>query len=118
MKSKKDNMLDYIPEKSIKWETGDDGNIYLLKEKSRNKIMKKIIDMFGKSQYFRIHLDKYGSTVWKNIDGRKNVKELSESLKKVSSNEEVLMAAERVSYFIALMMKNKFVKIVGKDRVG
>ena len=51
MKKRKIYFSDQRPEKNINWDTGDDGKVYLLKEKSRNRIMKWIIDLFGKNQF-------------------------------------------------------------------
>ncbi len=110
---KKNNLYysDQRPEKNIDWKKGDDGKIYLLKEKSRNRIMKRIIDLFGKDQFFRIHLDDTGTLVWKNIDGRNSIKEITDVVKKEKGGESFLNAERRVEHFIALMLKNKFIKI-------
>lgn len=110
---KKNNLYfsDQKPEQNIKWETGENGKIYLLKEKSRNRFMKQIIDLFGKNQFFRIHLDETGTLVWKNINGKNSIKELGEIVKKEKGGESFLQAEKRVEHFIALMLKNKFIKV-------
>ena len=110
---KKNNLYfsDQKLEKNIDWETGDDGKIYLLKEKSRNRIMKRIINLFGKNQFFRIHLDDTGTLVWKHIDGRNSIKEITDVVKKEKGGESFLQAKKRVEHFMALMLKNKFIKV-------
>ncbi|MCK4890661.1 MAG: PqqD family protein [Candidatus Aminicenantes bacterium] len=110
---KKSNLYftDQKPEKNINWETGDDGKIYLLKEKSRNKLMKRVIDLFGKNQFFRIHLDDTGTLVWKNINGKNSIKEIGDIVKKEKGGESFLHPEKRVEHFIALMLKNKFIKV-------
>ncbi len=116
MKKRKIYFSDQRPEKNINWDTGDDGKVYLLKEKSRNRIMKWIIDLFGKNQFFRIHLDETGTLVWKNINGEISIKELGEIVKKEKSEESFLNAERRVEHFIALMFKNKFIKVNEEKR--
>ena len=73
--------------------------------------MKWIIDLFGKNQFFRIHLDETGTLVWENINGEISIKELGEIVKKEKSGESFLNAERRVEHFIALMFKNKFIKV-------
>lgn len=115
---KKSNLYysDQKPEKNIEWETGEDGKIYLLKEKSRYRFMKKIIDLFGKNQFFRIHLDEAGTLVWKNINGRNSIKEIGKIVRKEKGGESFLQAEKRVEHFIALMLKNKFIKVSREEQ--
>ena len=111
MKNNKIYYSDSVPEINIDWESGENGNVYLLKEKSRNKLMKWLIDLFGKSQYYRIHLDEPGTIVWKNINGKNTIKDIGEIVKKKNGAESFPQAEKRVQKFIAIMLKNKFVKI-------
>lgn len=103
-----DNM---VPEKNIGWETGDDDNVYLLKEKSKNRFMKKLITMFKKNQYFKIHFDETGTFVWKSINGKNSIKELGKLLKEHNSEKDFPQAEARVEKFILMLLKNKFIKI-------
>ena len=105
------NFLDYIPQQNINWETDEEtGKVYLIKEKTKNKLFKKIIDWVGKSQHFHIHLDDKGSEVWRNIDGKRNVHEIARHMKTVFG-DDFNQAEERVSYFLGMMKKSDFVKL-------
>lgn len=110
-RDKTDNFLEYVPKKNIEWETDGNEKVTLLKEKTSNKIYKKVISFFNKDQFIRIHLDETGSKVWKKIDG---VKKISDICKELRSDQysEFPNAEERVSYFIGMMKKSKFVDFV------
>ncbi len=101
-----------ILKKNIEWDTDEKGIVYLIKEKSSNKLMKRLIDFFGKSQHFRIHLDEIGSLVWRKIDGNLTIRQISESVKKEKIDDDFKQGEERITRFLTLMLKNKFVRIV------
>ncbi len=111
MKENNNDFSKYIPVKNIGWEEGDDGKVYLLKEKFKNKMMKRMIDISGKGQYFRIHLDETGTQVWENINGTNNIRKIGEIIKK-KRGESFTQAEKRVEQFVVLMLKNKFIKLV------
>ena len=100
-----------IPEKNIQWETGENDKVYLLKEKSKNKIMKKLIEIFNKNQYFKIHFDEIGTFVWKNIDGKNSIKDLGRILREWDQEIDFPQPEERVEKFILMLLKNKFIKV-------
>jgi len=100
-----------IPRKSIAWDTGEDGKVYLLKEKSHSRITKKLIDLFNKEQYFRIHFDEIGTYVWNHIDGSRSVKDLGLILSRWDERGEITQVEERVEKFILMLLKNKFVEL-------
>jgi len=101
-----------ILKKNIEWDTDEKGIVYLIKEKSSNKFMKRLIDLFGKSQYFRIHLDETGSLVWSKINGKLTIRQIGESVQKEKIGEDFLHGEKRVLQFLTLMLKNKFVGMV------
>ena len=103
-----ENYLDRIPVKNIEWEKDEKDHVYLLKEKSKKKLMKKLIDLFGKSQFFRIHLDELGTSTWMLIDGKRSIYDISNSLKE-QFGEKIEPAEQRVAAFIAMLKKNGFI---------
>jgi hypothetical protein len=70
---KKDNFLEYVPVQNCPWGTDDKGKVYLIKEKTKNKLLKKIIGWLGRSQDFHIHLDELGSAAWVAPDGSRSI---------------------------------------------
>jgi len=107
----RDNFLEYIPVRNIEWDKDEKERVYLIKEKSKKKFMKKIIWFFNKSQAFKIHLDELGTSAWELIDGKRNVYEIIQEMKK-SHEENLDQAEQRVSNFFILLKKNKFVDFI------
>ena len=105
------NFLDYIPVQKIPWDTDDKGKVYLIKEKTKQKWLKKVIDWVGKNQNFHIHLDETGSFVWRAIDGKTTVHQIVLRLKE-HFGENFKQPEQRVSFFLGMMKKNKFVDLL------
>ena len=105
--------MDFIPVINIRWDVNDKGNVYLIKEKTKNTWIKKIIEWVGKSQDFHIHLDKVGTTVWRSIDGKRTVNDIALLLKE-TYGDEFKQPEHRVAYFLGLMKKDKFVDLLYK----
>ena len=78
--------------------------------------MKKLIDLFHKEQYFKIHFDETGTFVWNHIDGSRSVKDLGMILKKYDSQGDIPQAEERVEKFILMLLKSNFVKLDEEKR--
>lgn len=107
-KRRGDNLLDYIPVRTVDWDRDDDGRVYLLKERSRNTILKKIIRFLHKDQFFRIRLDELGTAAWLGIDGKKDIYQITLEMK-AQFADRLHQAEERVGYFFAMLKKNDFV---------
>jgi hypothetical protein len=105
----KDNILDYVPVLNCPWELDKDGKVYLIKEKTRRKILKKIIGWIGRSQDFHIHLDDLGSAAWLQADGRRTVLEVSAILRR-NFADKVEPAEQRLARFFAMLAKDGFVR--------
>ncbi len=69
-----ENYLLRIPmrQDSIKWETDDNGIVTLMIENTgwANRIAQKLL---FRPRYSQVHLDKYGSFVWKTMDGEMDI---------------------------------------------
>jgi hypothetical protein len=112
-----DNFLDYIPVRKIEWQQDENGRVYLIKEKTRNKLLKKIIDFFNKSQFFRIHLDRIGSSAWLLIDGKRSIYDIHREMK-AEFGEEFHQSEQRLCFFFAMLKKNKFLDFNDLDQGG
>jgi hypothetical protein len=67
---------DLVPVRRLEHQAEEDGTLTLLVPKFRNAKVAKF--MLGKRRNcIFIHLDKVGSFVWQDIDGIKNLRELS-----------------------------------------
>jgi hypothetical protein len=102
------NFLDYIPVRKVDWGRGKKAKVYLLKEKTKNKSMNKLIDLLNMNRHVKIYLDELGASAWLLIDGKRNVHEISEQMK-VDFGEDLTQAQQRVIFFFVLLKKNKFI---------
>ena len=100
---KKVNNENYLERKPIgknglNWSKDDEGNVTLEMENKgvANRIMQKLIK---KPKISYIHLDEIGSTVWKNIDGKRDIVFIGEILKEEFGEKIEPLYDRLVSYF-------------------
>jgi hypothetical protein len=110
---KKINFLKLIPEKNIDYREEEEGKITLILEKTKNPLLKSIINFFRKSQYFYIHLDKTGSFVWKQIDGKTDNKEILNRMNEVLGDDNSYI--DRLRLFLRELEKSKFIRYKNID---
>jgi len=106
---KKDNILDYVPVQNCPWGTDEKGRVYLIKEKTKNKLLKKIIGGLGRSQNFHIHLDELGSAAWLQADGQRTILEIGAILRQALA-VKIEPAETRLAHFFALLARDRFVR--------
>jgi len=105
---KKENFLEYVPVMNCPWAKDDKGRVYLIKEKTKNKVLKKVIGWVGRSQEFHIHLDDLGSAAWLQADGRRTILEIAAFLKQ--GGGELSQAEGRLAKFFAMLARDGFVR--------
>jgi len=105
---KKTSTLELTPFKLQADEVDSENLVTIIYPKFRNTIAKKLIVPRLKSADFRIKLEKFGSAVWMNMDGRKKVHEI---IKIVSEEfgDELIQAEERVVKFIFQLYEQKLI---------
>jgi hypothetical protein len=108
-----DNFLDYIPEKAIDSGSADDGHIYLIKEKSKNRLIKKLIDLLGRSQNMHIHLDAQSSEAWRHSDGQNTVADIARLVQQ-KFGAAADPCYERTAKYFAIMKSNGFISFKPK----
>jgi hypothetical protein len=105
----KDNILDYVPVQNCQWALDDKGKVYLIREKTKRKLLKKIIGWLGRSQDFHIHLDELGTAAWQQADGRRTILEISAILRQALA-EKIEPAETRLARFFAQLARDRFVR--------
>jgi hypothetical protein len=106
---KKDNILEYIPVQNCSFDRDKDGKVYLIKEKTKNKLLKKIIGWLGRNQDFHIHLDDLGSAAWLETDGQRTILQIGAILKQTFA-AKIEPAEPRLAKFFALLARDGFVR--------
>ena len=108
------NYLDSIPihRDGLVWRTKEDGMAELDMEHKGfyHSIAQKF---FHKPRVSHIGLDKYGSTVWKSIDGTNTVMDIIHSMEDPFPDEKDRML-DRVITFIATLQRNHFISMQDK----
>ncbi|MDI6802953.1 MAG: PqqD family protein [Bacteroidota bacterium] len=93
------NILDLIPIRMFEYEVQEDEKVTLLIPKFRDKFLGKYLQPYIKRKFYKVKLDKYGSFVWRQCDGRTTVNEIAERLRQ-KYGAEAEPAVERVAKFI------------------
>ncbi len=108
---KEDNFLDYIPVKNIDWAQDDEGRVFLIKERTKNKLLKKMIDRFNRGQLFYIHLDELGTAAWLAIDGQRTVEKICRIIEE-QFGEKMVQPEDRLSFFMGMLKRNNFIDFI------
>jgi hypothetical protein len=89
--------------REFKWIEDEDGLIRLNVPKFKSNIGKNLCKLVKRNQYFVANMDKLGSIVWKNCDGKKAISEILKIIKNDFPNEENI--EQRLILFLQ-QMKN------------
>lgn len=112
MRKNKENFLDFIPvcNPGYAWEKDKNGNVVVCVV---NKGFYHWIaqTFFKRPRISHIRLDRYGSFIWRQIDGRRNVYDISRMLK-TQFGEEAEPLLERLVPFVQILYQNKFIGYV------
>lgn len=108
---KDDNFLALIPKRveKFRWTVEENGNVQILID--RNGPLDKVVRLFFKTpEVMRIDLDKYGSCIWKAIDGSRDIEAVGEILRNEFGNEiEPFM--QRFGTYINILRNNNFIQL-------
>jgi len=102
------NTLDLTPVKLYSEKINDENLVTVIVPKFKNEFAKKYISPKLKSAEFKLNLEKFGSEVWKNMDGKTRVGDI---VKKVSDKfgDEIQPAVDRVSKYIFQLYEQKLI---------
>jgi len=102
------NILDLTPVPSVEWQNKKDGTVFLLKPKFHNDRLKQWLSAMGVSAYRKIHLDEFGSHVWKQFNGKRSVSAIGESLLQ-EFGERINPVYERLAAFLRVLLYHKLI---------
>ncbi|MTI70305.1 MAG: PqqD family protein [Firmicutes bacterium] len=112
---KKENFLDFVVVKSedVDWKELDNGIIQIIIW--RNSLLDKIVrKFFNTPEKTKIDLDKMGSFIWKSIDGKRDVYEISKLVKDEFGKKAEPLNKRLITY-INILRNNKFIKLINKQ---
>ncbi len=101
------NYMDFIPCHNVSWFISDNATVTL--EIKNKGILKKITQiLFKKAKISYVHLDELGSFIWKIIDGKRCVFDISQSVKgEFGDSAEPLY--ERLIKFLDILKSYNFI---------
>jgi len=105
MEKKNNNLLDIVPIRTVNWEEDEKGMVTLKKPRFKNILLKKLIQQFHISDNYQVHLDEFGSYVWKQCDGKQCVYDIGIQLRD-SYGECVEPVFNRLGLFIKMLFQN------------
>ncbi len=107
-----------IPERKMDWETNPETQFVVIKKpKFKNPLIKKYLLPRLKRPDYSVKLDKIGSFVWKNIDGKVSFAEIAEKMKK-EFGESIKPADDRLGQFINSLRRYDFIRFVNLEDIS
>jgi hypothetical protein len=105
-----DEFLKFIPKRAeLEWSTNKEGLVEIKMEKFGSNLGKSFCKVIKKENYFTANMDKYGSLVWKNCNGKKTVKEILKIMEKEFQKEENL--DQRLILFLQQMNSLRYINL-------
>lgn len=103
----KKNYLDFVPVVNTDWNVIEEDivEIYVINKGFFNTLAQIF---FKRPKISKIRLDKQGSTVWKSIDGNKNIGEIADDIRTDFSEKDEIFYG-RLIKFINILKENKFI---------
>lgn len=103
------NYLEKVPcrNEKYKFEVDSEGRVTIFVENKGpfNFVAQKL---FGKPKVSQVHLEEFGSFIWQQIDGKRNVKEIADLLKK-KFGEKTEPLYPRISLYMKSLYDNSFI---------
>ena len=104
------NLLDAIPVRCVEWTENPEGKIALVAPKFRLHWMRTLIVWLNFKPDFHIHLDDFGSFIWRECDGKQNCHAIGIALKTYFGND-VEPVFDRLGIFIRLLVARRLVRL-------
>ena len=104
------NLLELTPEQRVGWETAENGNVVVLIPKFQHELLVKWVLPRLKYPHVRVKLDKLGSFVWKQCDGRTTVAEMADRMR-AEFLESAESAEDRIRTFLLMLEKSELVNL-------
>lgn len=111
MRKKKDkgNYLDYVPTKNsaLPWSVDEEGIVTV--EVSHKSLADRVAQIaFNRPKVSKIRMDKFGSFIWQQIDGTKDIYQIGQEVKK-EFGKEAEPLYERMVMFFRILVQNHYI---------
>ena len=106
-----EEMLSFRPRRlDFKWSENSEGLVEIVVPKFNSNFGKSFCNIIRRDENMIAKMDKIGSIVWKNCDGKKSVKEILAVVKKNFSDEEDI--DNRLFIFLQQMHSLRYISLV------
>lgn len=107
---KKKNYLDFVPGKNpdLSWSV-DENEIVTVDVKHRGIAAKVAQVAFNRPKVSHVKLEKFGSFIWTQIDGEKNIYEIGQAVKK-KFGKEAEPLYERLAAYFKILQDNNYIR--------
>lgn len=103
-------MLQFRPKRSdFEWSTNEEGLVEIKVPKFESNFGKSFCNMIRRGNTFCAKMDKIGSIVWKNCDGKKSVKDILAVLEKKFPKEKDI--DQRLFLFLQQMNMLRYIML-------
>lgn len=109
-----DNFQNYLPVRNCEHEINNELVTVLFQKEKKGFIEKKVFPKL-KPKVSKIDLDEIGSFVWLEIDGKKNISDITK-IAEEHFHEKITPAKERVELFFKQMNQNKLISLYEKKK--
>jgi len=103
-----ENYLEFIPRHAREFTIANDGKVTVLVPKFENKMLVQYLVPIMKSKDIKVKLDEFGSEVWKQIDGVKNVSAISKNLV-IKFGDKIQPVEERLTKFLTQLSNGNLI---------
>lgn len=111
------NYLELTPVRNYKFVTEEDGRVSVLIPRFTNKILVSLIASRMKNPDVKVVLDEFGSGVWLEVDGTKNVNRICE-LMSAKFGERIQPAVERVTKYFSQLYNYQIISFKELNKKG
>lgn len=104
------NYLDYIPVKNsdIPWHEDENGRV-ILEVRHRGPAAFVAQKAFNRPAVSKIHLEEFGSFIWKEIDGEQDICQIGQKVKE-AFGESAEPLYERLCIYIRTLKENRYIR--------
>lgn len=110
------NLLELIPMRLLEYETGEDGLVTLFAPRFKSRIVKRILGSRLKNKFIKIRLDEIGSAVWELCDGKRNVNDIGEEMKK-ECGDKIEPCFDRLALFFNQLECSEFIRYANLEEL-
>ncbi len=105
-----ENLLDFIPQPAIPWDVDADGMVTLRVAKFSNRWLQKHLALRFRHPFIAVHLDSYGTSVWKRMDGRNTVREIARALE-AEHGDSIQPVYQRLGLFVNMLAQRAYISL-------